>query len=79
MIFRLAGGAERSERAAMEAVDMVMILYRPGFPLSRAILMAASFASVPLLQKKHWPPQPVRSLSAWPSCPCDSMYQVFGT
>ena len=32
--------------------------------------MAASFASVPLLQKKHWPSKPLRSTSALASSPC---------
>ncbi len=42
------------------------ILYLPfGLPLSRASLIAASFASVPLLQKKLIPPKSVRSPSAW--------------
>ena len=54
-------------------------LVPPGLPLSRASLIAASFASVPLLQKKHWPPKPLRSLSAWASSPCGSVYQVLGT
>ena len=58
----------------------VTILYRPfGLPLSRASLIAASFASVPLLQKKHRPPKSVRSPSAWPSSACGSVYHVFGT
>ena len=40
--------------------------------------MAASLASAPLLQKKHWPPND-RSESAWANAPWASMYQVFGT
>ena len=47
-------------------------------PWARASLMAASFASAPLLQKKHLPPND-RSESAWAKAPCASMYQVFGT
>ena len=66
VVLRLGRRGERAHRPAVEAVRcMVMILYRPfGLPLSRASLIAASFASVPLLQKKHWPPKSVRSLSA---------------
>ena len=45
-----------------------MILYLPdGVPFKRASLMAASLASVPLLQKKLLPPQPVRSARACPN------------
>ena len=49
-----------------------------GVPVQPASLMAASFASAPLLQKKHWPPND-RSERAWANAPCASMYQVFGT
>ena len=58
---------------------MVTILDRPrSWPKARASLMAASLASAPLLQKKHWPPNDRRERAS-ASSPWGSMYQVLGT
>ena len=70
VILRLAGRGQRSHRPAVEAVEHGDdLVAASAVPLSRASLIAASFASVPLLQKKHWPAKSVRSLSAWASSP----------
>ena len=52
---------------------------RPGLPQRRASLIAASFASVPELQKNDCPFQLVRTLSASASSACGSECQVLGT
>ena len=55
-----------------------MILYRSFGVCSRASLIAASFASVPELQKNACPPK-LRSESTWAHNPCHGVCQVFGT
>ena len=79
VVFRLRGRGERGVGAAVKAVFHRDDFVTPA-SMSRpaASLIAASLASAPLLQKKHWPPK-ARSDKACANAPCASIYQVFGT
>ena len=62
-----------------KAQEMITFSRQVDLPLSLASLIAASTASVPLLQKNDIPSKSVRSPSACARSACGSVYHVLGT